>query len=212
MTESMMKGSNMNRNHPGIASFSALILASGLSERMGRPKPLLMWDQSRTFLEKIIGEYVDAGCTRVVCTVNSKVLPYCKSIGRWKQVKFLLNEHPEWGRMYSVKLGLSELGESEWCFIQNVDNPYIDQNIIKGLIRQADPVSWCSPGYHGMAGHPVLLPKNIIIRILQEQTNDAILQDILNLFPRKNVEMKDDAILRNINTPEDYNNFLREKR
>ncbi len=34
------------------------------------------------------------------------------------------------------------------------------------------------------------------------------LADILNSFPRINMEMPDDTLLRNINTRDDYNKYL----
>jgi molybdenum cofactor cytidylyltransferase len=188
-------------------SFSAIILAAGLSERMGKPKALLMWDQSKTFLEKIAGEFADAGCDKIVCTVNEIVLPHCKPLEAWKNLKLVLNEHPEWGRMHSVKLGLQEVKESHYCFIQNADNPFIDSGTIRKILEAKDPGKWCSPEFNGKAGHPVLLP-NLIINLLLENNPDKTLQELLHSFPKKVVEMNDDSVLKNINTPEDYLSLL----
>ena len=193
-------------------AFSALILASGLSERMGKPKPLLMWDQSMTFLEKIISEYIQAGSIRVIVTVNSRVLPHCKLLEKFPKVQCIYNKHPDWGRMYSLKLGLEELKESSYCFIQNVDNPHIDSAIIKKIVQHADPESWCSPEYKGVGGHPVLLPNSIINQILQEKRVNITLKDMLGRFPQKRVPMDNNSILKNINTPQDYLMFLEDQR
>jgi CTP:molybdopterin cytidylyltransferase MocA len=191
--------------------YSAVILASGLSERMGQSKALLMWDKKRTFLEKIIEEYMNAGCEKVVCTVNRQLLPYCKSFISIQNVIFVLNKHPEQGRMNSVRLGLQEVKNSRFCFIQNVDNPHVNVKIIRKILEAADPETWCSPEYKGHGGHPVLLSKIVIDAILQELNPDITLQQILHRFPKKAVEMVDDALLKNINTPEDYLEFMNRK-
>ena len=191
-------------------SCSALILAAGLSERMGKPKALLLWDQTKTFLEKITEEYFTAGCEKVICTVNPLVLPFCKQLETKQNLKLVLNHHPEWGRMYSVQLGLSEAKESSFCFVQNVDNPFITSETIKKIGLAKDPEAWCSPEYLGRSGHPVLLPRTIIHRILQEKNPGATLQEILRAFPKKAVVLEEDSVLRNINTPEDYHELFPE--
>ncbi len=183
---------------------SALILSSGLSERMGNPKALLMWDENKTFLEKIISEYVESGCTTIICTVNPLIIEECQSLISDTRIKFVLNEHPDLGRLHSVKLGLNELPENSACLIQNIDNPYIGSEAIKKILNSFDPDAWCSPEYHGRGGHPVLLPKKIIREFLKEAPSDSTLQDFLKRFPKKTVQMDDDSILKNVNTPEDY--------
>ena len=188
--------------------FSVIILASGLSERMGQPKALLRWDNTQTFLEKIILEYMAAGSEKIICTVNRQVLPHCKRLGKFPGVQFVLNQHPEWGRMYSVSLGLKKIGKRKFCFIQNVDNPFIDSGTIKKIFASGDHDTWCSPEFNGLGGHPVLLPEIVINKILSGIDLEITLQEFLQQFPKKIFEAEDDFILRNINTPEDYRNYL----
>ncbi len=185
----------------------ALILASGWSERMGQPKALLKWDPAATFLERIISQYLEAGCNRVVCTVNRMVMPFCETLPRRPEVLFVLNEHPEWGRMHSIKIGLQELKESPFCLLQNVDNPFVTAEMIRTILDERDPAAWTSPEYQGRGGHPVVLPQSIIRHILEQTGPDIPLRDILLMFPCKRVEVEDDSILRNINTPDDLSRF-----
>ena len=189
--------------------FSALILSSGLSVRMGQPKAFLNWDDSRTFIEIIACDFIEAACTHVICTVNRFILPGCRKLNLPSNVKFILNEHPEWSRLYSISLGLKELRGNSYCFIHNVDNPFIHSGIIKNLLESADPGSWISPEYQGKSSHPVLLPPGIINKVLAVYSPTATLHDILNLFPKISVKMQDDAVLRNSNTPEEYLKFLK---
>jgi CTP:molybdopterin cytidylyltransferase MocA len=203
--------STAEMNLPGRqkTEFSALILSSGLSERMGQPKALLKWDPSMTFIEKIIKEYLEAGCQRVVCTVNSALLPTCLEMDVTENVSFLLNEHPEWGRLHSVRLGLTELFNTDFCFVQNVDNPFINSATIVKIREAADPNAWCSPEFEGKGGHPVLLPQLITRKIQAESSLSLTLQEMLQNFPKKIVVISDDCVLKNINTLEDYRNLSR---
>lgn len=191
--------------------FSAVILASGLSERMGEPKALLRWDSSITFLEKIVDEYSQAGCLEIICVINKKIEPFCKDLILPSNVKFVMNLYPEWGRFYSIKIGTKEV-ISDYCFIQNVDNPFVNVGVIKNISEARNPEAWCSPVYKDKGGHPILLPKAIIQKLPEVNNNDMSLAEFLKIFKRINIEIPSDLILRNLNNPEDYARFLNQKK
>lgn len=190
-------------------SFSSIILASGLSERMGEPKALLKWDHSTTFLEKIIDKYSKAGSNKIVCMINKKIEPFCRNLQTLPNVKFVTNNHPEWGRFYSIKTGSLKVQDSDFCFIQNVDNPFVTVEIIEALFAKRSSEAWCSPVYKEKGGHPILLPQCIIQKIPQVLNNDIALIDFLKPYRRIKIETNSDSILRNINTPEEYSEFFK---
>ena len=190
-------------------TFSTIILSSGLSERMGQPKALLKWDQSTTFIEKIINEFLKAGSESVICMINEITEPFCKKLIVPQNVKFVVNHHPEWGRFYSVRTGLNEVKDSNFCFIHNVDNPFVSIETIDKLLAKRNPDAWCSPIYMDKGGHPVLLPNSIIRKIAEADDLDITLLDILSLYPKIKVEVSNDTIFRNINTPEDYGKYFK---
>ena len=190
-------------------TLSAVILSSGLSERMGQPKALLKWNQSSTFIEKIIGEFESFGCKQIICMINEITEPACKKLVVPKRVKFVVNHHPDWGRFYSIRTGLCEVKDSDFCFIHNVDNPFINTNTIEKLYSKRNPDAWCSPVFQDKGGHPVLIPSPIIKKIAEIQDLDTTLADILSLYPKVKIEMDDGSIHRNINTPEDYRNYIK---
>ena len=191
------------------SSFSTIILSSGLSERMGKPKALLSWDNSTTFIEKIISEFLKVGSSKIVCMINDKTEPFCKKFPLPSNVEFIVNHYPERGRFYSILTGVSALGESDYCFIHNVDNPFVSAAVVKKLWAQRKPGYWCSPTYNGKGGHPVLLSKEITDKISTTNDLDFTLRDILIQFPKIPVSVTDDSILRNLNTPEDYNKWFK---
>ena len=58
-------------------------------------------------------------------------------------------------------------------------------------------------------GHPVLLPNSIIKKIAEADDLDTSLLDVLSLYPKIKVEVSNDTIFRNVNTPEDYEKYFK---
>ena len=191
-----------------LPDVSAIILSSGLSERMGQPKALLKWNHETTFIEKIIGEFHRFGCQQVVCMINTAIETACSTLDVSSNVKFVVNHHPEWGRFHSIRIGLGTLKGTDFCFIHNVDNPFVNRDIVEKLYLLRDGNSWCSPMYNGKGGHPVLYTRQIAESILGIHYLNTTLADVLNQYPRVSVAMDDDSIHRNINTLEDYKRFV----
>lgn len=187
---------------------SALILASGLSERMKQHKALLRWNDSTTFIEKIFGEFAAAGCERIICMINSLISPSCASFAVPNNVKFIVNPHPEYGRFFSVRTGLNEMKDSEYCFIHNVDNPFVNADVIEKLLAKRSSGSWCSPVFKGKGGHPVLVSNAIIRRIIKTEDLNTNLNQILDQYPKTILNVDNDLVLRNINTPDDYAKYF----
>lgn len=187
---------------------SAIILSSGFSERMGKPKAFLKWNESTTFIEKIINEFNNFGCEKIVCIINNIIEPSCSLLNVPESVKFIVNPHPEKGRFGSIKIGVSEIVNSEFCFIHNVDNPFINIDTLGKVYSVKSHNAWCSPVYKGKGGHPVLLPQTILKKIEEINNPDTILSNVLNNYYVNKVEVNNDSILRNINTPEEYSAYF----
>lgn len=54
-------------------SVCAVIPAAGMSSRMKTYKPLLRFDKNRTFIEKIIDEFLNFGCNQIVVVTNREI-------------------------------------------------------------------------------------------------------------------------------------------
>ena len=132
-----------------------------------------------------------------------KVLP--------SNVTTVVNDHMEFERFYSVKLGLAAIRSSSFCFIQNVDNPFIDPQILDIIFEQWSEEKYVSPVFKGKGGHPVLLNRENISRILNWPVNSAIFKEVLKTMECRVVEMPDDRVLININSPEEYQRFYKNR-
>jgi CTP:molybdopterin cytidylyltransferase MocA len=195
-------------------TFSVLILAGGKSERMIFPKSYLLY-KGKTFLENISEGYNKAGIKKSCIVINKE---HCE--GDWKQyferaklfISIIEKTDSAHGRFHSLKLGLHNLSDTDFCFIHNVDNPFIDGETIKCLYENRNSYGYTVAVYNGKRGHPLLISKHVIKRINELENYDYNLKDILSEFPMRVAEVNSKEILLNINTPQDYENFIVSKR
>ena len=187
-----------------------LILAGGKSERMFFPKAFLLCE-GKTFLKKIVEEYYDAGLKNIFVVLNEN---FCT--GEWgkfiNQVKSIVtiieNPNPELGRFHSLKLGIKKMQDPDFCFIQNIDNPFVNKEVIKSLMESGNSEGYTSPVFAGRSGHPILISKKIMQHINNLPEGDFNLRNVLSGFPKTEVQMNNDEILININTVEDYKKHI----
>ena len=184
---------------------AVIILAAGNSSRMHQLKAFLPFDDHTLFIEKIIALYSSFPCHEIVLVLNKEAeIQYNKINDLASNIKIIVNHHPEWERFYSVKLGLKALVDSEYCFIQNIDNPYITHDILSVLFLNRGKNHYVKPVFENRGGHPVLLGDEVIQYIKEYQQDDANLRDVISTQKCQEVEMPDDTVLININTQDAY--------
>ncbi len=183
--------------------FSVIIPAAGNSERMGSDKALLQHTNGTTFAENLLVNYTEAGADTVVIVVNKSFdLLQIKS----RSSVCVVNDHVEYGRSYSIKLGIQHIPAGNACFIQNIDNPCIDQNLLWALLYAVKDDAYVIPVSKGRGGHPVLLGKGIV-RTMINKDPFVDFREVLKKFHRIEILWEDPGILLNINTSEDYLKF-----
>jgi molybdenum cofactor cytidylyltransferase len=185
--------------------FSVIIPAAGNSGRMGSDKALLPYGNGLSFAENLIKSYSEFGAQPVVMVVNKNL---DLSGFNTSQSVTVLNEHTDWGRSYSIFLGSKKAQKDYACFLHNIDNPFVGTELLNLLLDTIKPDSYVVPGYQGKGGHPVLLGKRIV-GYLQNLDEVHDFREVLKLFNRIEVPYNDERILWNINTPVDYEKFLK---
>jgi molybdenum cofactor cytidylyltransferase len=186
-----------------------VILAAGRSERMKELKAFLPYDENVRFIEKLLSTYSSWGCSEIVVVTNPEAHNQIKHLRMIpSNVTIVVNDHMEFERFYSVKLGLGAINLSSFCFIQNVDNPFIDSQILDLIYEHRSDEKYVSPVFKGKGGHPVLLNRENMNRICKWNVNSANFKEVLGTLECRNVEMPDDRVLININSPEEYKRFF----
>ncbi len=183
---------------------ACVILAGGTSTRMGRPKALLEAGDGRTFLERIVATYRQAGIHRIIVVLNGALLEgMAGRLARSPGLQVLPNLEPDLGKWHSLRLGMAAVRDADHCFLQHIDQPDVDPATLHALREAATPDGYAVPVQVGRAGHPVLLPNRIIRRLAALRT-DTHLRELLRDHPRTEVPVDDPRCLNNINTPEEY--------
>ncbi|MDP3441274.1 MAG: NTP transferase domain-containing protein [Ignavibacteria bacterium] len=101
---------------------------------------------------------------------------------------------------------MSALKSNNAVFVHNVDNPFINQDLLRNLTNNLRS-DYVYPVYQDKGGHPILLSTAIAKHIIAASENQDF-KDLLSLFQKQIVEVNDPKIIANINTPEAYQFWL----
>jgi molybdenum cofactor cytidylyltransferase len=173
---------------------------------MGSHKALLKFNDRITFLEKITQTYKEAGIEQVIVVVNTSLAEILANGGMTfsSGVEFIVNSNPEWGRFHSLHTGVSHLKSGNYCFFQNIDNPFVTSTLLQTIISAMKEADLVIPVFQDKSGHPVLFNPDIAVRILSTVEADVRIDQFLKQFCEKKIEVHDPRILININSKEDY--------
>ena len=193
---------------------SVVILGAGFSVRMGSEKFALKFDDTHSFLEEIVETYTAFGCDEIVVVLSQKGMALKDTLGLKlpERVMFIENEHPEKERFYSLQTGLKALENSDFVFIQNIDNPFIDKKILKQIFNVRNENAYSVPYYNEKGGHPILVPKKIIKAIMNSEHSDVKLNVFLKQFQKVKLLIGNECILYNINNVEIYEQIIKKNR
>lgn len=182
-----------------------VLLAAGQSSRMGHSKALLDYRGQPWLLAQI--EAIRAqtrGLIRVVLGPQGQ--RESQLLARLEGVQSVLNPTPERGPFSSLQVGLK--GLSGPVFVGPLDCPVAD--VLRALIEGLNPIPEAVvPTHQGRGGHPVLLGSPLVVRLLEMEAGapEARLDLALKRARTQRIEVSDDRILLNLNTPEAWEAF-----
>lgn len=191
-------------------NIAGIVLSAGKSVRMGVPKFSLKLDNGLTFIEKIIDEYFSFGCANIVVVLNSenRVLFDSLNLTLPRNVLIVVNQHPEWERFYSLKLAANALYVPKPMFVSNIDNPFLDQQLLATMYKACRDCDYASAAFMGKGGHPFYLSKKVVADLRAQQTDNRHIKDFLSNYQKKLVPVADPKVLLNINTPDDLDTLV----
>jgi len=190
--------------------FSAIVLSAGKSSRMGTDKFSLMFDEKKTFLEKIVTVYHDFGCNEIIVVLNSDGVEHFErlKIKLPSTAKIAVNHHPERERFYSLKRGVEAMREIVPCFVSNIDNPFVNDDLLEKMALQIETCDYVFPSFNGRGGHPIMISENVVRDLLAEPEEQMNMRDYLNRYSKHRIAVDDDKVLFNINTIDDYRRMI----
>jgi molybdenum cofactor cytidylyltransferase len=185
----------------------SIILSGGMSTRMNTHKALLRFSDSENFLQHIINVYKRAGVAKIIVVKNHHI-----NIGREDQIyngaEIVENHYPDKGRLYSIQLGLSKANGADYCFIQNIDNPFVTSALLKNLYNSRSRGEFITPQFQGEGGHPVLISAPIINEIMAPGNTGSTLREVLTHYNRYRLNTDDKSCLLNINYYTEYEDIF----
>lgn len=186
----------------------AIVLAAGLSRRMGQPKVLLPWTRGRSILEQILEQLILARIPNVIVVTGHRAGEVTELATR-AGVGTVFNEHYATGEMLSsVKAGLRAMPEHvSAVFIVLGDQPRIQARILNQLlVAYSEGVSdLIAPSFQMRRGHPILIGRRYWPEILALPDNGAP-RDVIDRHQDKlaYITVDNDSVLRDVDTPEEY--------
>ncbi|HAH22594.1 MAG TPA: molybdenum cofactor cytidylyltransferase [Prolixibacteraceae bacterium] len=184
----------------------AIVLAAGLSTRMGTQKLLLPFE-GKTIIEKVVENILDSGIKKIKVVLGSERIDISNAI-KWKPVDFVINEDFQQGMQSSVISGVKALpGDARAILVFLGDQPFIPLNVPRKVIEgwRHSGKGIVIPLFEGKRGHPPLYDLKYRNE-LSHLNPDQGLRSIAQTFPEDiyEVETSSPEIVRDIDTRNDY--------
>jgi len=188
---------------------TALVLAAGLSRRMGTNKLLLPFGE-RTVLGQIISVLQVCPLDAIIVVTGHKRDKIEAMFGPTPPtLRFAYNPNYASGDMLSsIQTGLAALLDDSRCQAALValgDQPQIERRIAEQVIAAYAPGTVVIPSFNRHGGHPILIDRACWPDILALPPG-ASLRDVWRAHPDwlRYVDVDTDSILHDMDTPEDY--------
>ena len=187
---------------------AALIVAAGMSSRMGDFKPMLNIGSS-SIAQRVVATFQQAGVEKIVMITGYNATLLERHLAG-NGIVFLRNEEFRTTQMFdSVCIGLRYLkGKCDRVLFTPVDIPLFTAATVRALLETDAPLA--CPAVDGETGHPTLIAASLFGRILSDSGSDGLRGALercgagMTLLP-----VEDRGILHDADTPEDYKALLK---
>jgi molybdate transport repressor ModE-like protein len=181
----------------------ALIVAAGMSKRMGEFKPMLSIG-SISVAQRVVATLSQAGVSKIVMVTGYNATVLERHLAG-NGIIFLRNEQYETTQMFdSVKIGLEYLhGKCDKVLFTPVDVPLFTAKTVKTILDSGAPLA--CPMCEGKQGHPILIANTLIPEILKD-CGEMGLKGAMDRcsVPLSRIEVEDPGTIHDADTPEDF--------
>lgn len=185
---------------------SAIILAAGLSSRMGMPKQLLTLGNKT--LIRIVTENVLASAADEVLVVTGHLEKEVSAAVSDLPVNIIYNPRYEQGQGASLALGVQSINEKASAFLVLMsDQPLITASLISLAIDEFMKNSCLvlRPTHKGLPGHPVVFSASMRAELEALKGDEGARQILKKLGDKvRYLPVLDEAVVFDIDTPVDF--------
>jgi molybdenum cofactor cytidylyltransferase len=191
---------------------AAVVLAAGLSTRMGQPKLLLDWG-GKTVVQTVLETLYDAGIERIYTVVGANREAVQESIFSLSfPVETIFNPNYSNGEMTdSIIVGIQSVPrDAEAVLIVLGDQPQMMAEVIRGVLSayQKTGSKIIVPSYQFRRGYPWLIDRSLWGE-LENLNSSYTLRDFLGKHQDQihYFEVDTPTVLQDLDTPQDYQQF-----
>jgi molybdenum cofactor cytidylyltransferase len=191
-------------------NISTVLLAAGLSSRMGQPKLLLPWGGT-TVLGQVVSIFAAAEIEEIVVVTGGareQVEILVKELAMVFPVRGVYNPEYAHGEMLSsIQVGLAALGmQPRAALIGLGDQPQVQEETVRSLcsafVQTGSPL--VIPSFQYRRGHPWLVARPLWREILALPLSTTPRQFLNSFAGQVEYIAADQSILQDLDTPEDY--------
>lgn len=194
-----------SNNH--IVNIAAVVLAAGMSSRMGSPKMILPWGKS-SIIGTVVSTLETAGLKQIVVVTGGSSCEVEKALEGFPS-RIVFNPFYENGEMLcSIQIGLSALPtKTHAALIVLGDQPQMQIDVIQSIVKayQTQQTTLIIPSFKMQRGHPWLVDHSFwpsILALTPPATMRNFVQENAKSIHYLNVTTP--TILADLDTPEDY--------
>jgi len=201
-----------------------VLLAGGKSERMGVDKGLLKYKQTYWILEQL-NRISKTTISEVYIGLGHNYQHYFDAIPWFEnainnyvdfqdlKVKIAINQHPEQGSFSTLQTALKTIDSTYSVLLNHIDIPILNSKELQKIIETKNSI--VIPNFEGKNGHPIKMDCKFWLQLLNLKVDDKYTRldfQIKKINPIKisNIEVLDNAILKNLNTKTAWISFLNE--
>ncbi|AGL03251.1 molybdenum cofactor cytidylyltransferase [Desulfoscipio gibsoniae] len=189
----------------------AVILAAGISSRLGTPKQLLSY-QGRPLVAHVVDTICRTGVEKVFVVLGHRAEEVRETLKEY-DVNFVHNPDYASGQSTSLRAGLNALGDSAGAALFVLgDQPLLKPRTVNRIIEEyrLGGKGIVAPFYRGKRGNPVLFNKKYFPEIFA-LTGDTGARKIIEFNKNQlaRVDVDDAGVVFDIDTWEDYSKLIK---
>lgn len=195
-------------------SLGAVVLAAGMSSRMGQHKILLPWSGRKTIIEHIIEQLILSHIDHITVVTGHRSADV-RMIAEKMGVQSVYNPHYRTGEMLSsLKVGLQAMpAHVSAALVVLGDQPRIQPRVV-GQVTMAYAEGHgliVAPRFQKRRGHPILIDRRFWQEMMTLPDGGAP-RDVIEKHRDQvaHVTVDTDSVLKDVDTPEDYHQERRQ--
>ncbi len=185
---------------------AAVVLAAGLSSRMGQPKQIMRWG-SRAMVRQVCETLIDADVNEIVVVTGYAREKVEEALIGCAARSVFNPEYEDGDMMRSLQIGLNSLSNSEAALFVLGDQPQMQVSVVKKVIASwgKEKAKIVAPSFGCRRGHPILFGRDTwadVFNVLHGTSPRDFLRAHADWIHY--VEVDTASILRDVDTMDDY--------